>query len=200
MQTGCVAALIEVLARFPKLGGAFGLLAAVAFGFLGITSWHELQEMPETPEQLTLSAAIARVTSGEEIWVEVEQVEWDCQNIVYSGSGSDTDTEIVFTDEPRSVLGVAQFERRLTYEEIAENPTVGVLRSMSDGFYERLPNRGFDLTEYENVDARLYLCTYCGRGNSTLGVICGVVLVPLGLLMYPLCLIMRKQYEKKGML
>ena len=57
---------------------------------------------------------------------------------------------------------------------------------------------GFDLTGYDDAVTRLFLCTYCGRNNSTLAVICGGVMVPLGLGMYPLCLGLKRHYEKKG--
>lgn len=200
MRTGCTIGLIQLFARFPKLGGVLGLLVAGAFGFLGIVNWNELQTMPERPESLSLSDAIHRVNAEEDIWVEIEWVEWDCSNIVYSGTGSDAETEVIFTNESHSILGVAEFSRRLTCEDIVGSKAVGVLRPMTEGFYERLPKRGFDLADYgKNVDTRLFLCTYCGRGNSLLGVICATVFVPLGLLMYPLCLISRKDLEKKGL-
>ena len=71
---------------------------------------------------------------------------------------------------------------------------------MSEGVYERLPERGFDLADYADADIRLSFCTYCGRGNSMLGVILGVVFVPLGLSLYPLCLYLRRDFRKKGLL
>ena len=200
MQTGLTHAVIEILTRFPKLGGLFGLLVAVAFGFLGIVHWNELQNMPASPERLALSEAVDRLRAGTDLWVEIEWVAWDCDNLVHTGSGSDADTEIVFTDETRSVLGVAEWSARLTCEEIQDHIAAGVLRAMSDGLYECLPGRGFDLAGYENADARLYLCTFCGRENSMVLVICAAVFVPLGLLMYPMCRIARRHYQRKGLL
>jgi hypothetical protein len=200
MRIGCTIGLIQLFARFPKLGGVFGLLAAGAFGFAGILNWNELQTMPQRPEALSLSDAIHRVNTEEDIWVEIEWVEWDCSNIVYSGAGSDADAEVIFTNEAHSVLGVAKFSNRQTCEDLAEGTAVGVLRRMSESFYERLPQRGFDLAGYVNVDSRVHLCTYCGRGNSMLGVICSATFVPLGLMMYPLCLSLRKHYQRKGLL
>jgi len=186
-------AALLLFARFPKVGGVFGLLAAAAFGFLGFSSWQDLQTMPEYPETLTLSEAILRLDEAEDIWVELERVEWDCDNIV----GGD---DVVFTDASRSVLGVAKYSDPVSCSNLADGAVVGVLRPMFDGVYERLPDRGFDLTDYADADTRLSLCTYCGRGNSKLGVIIGAIFVPLGLSLYPLCLYLRKDFVKKGLL
>lgn len=200
MRTGCTIGLIKLFTRFPKLGGLFGMLVAGVFGLSGIVQWNDLQSMPESPEALSLSDAIRRVNAEADVWVEIEWVEWDCHNIVHSGAGSDAETEVIFTNESGSVLGVAEFSSRLTCEDLVESTVVGVLSSMTDGFYKRLPERGFDLANYGRADTRVYLCTYCGRGNSMLAVICSAVFVPLGLMMYPLCLNLRKHYEKKGLL
>ena len=200
MRTGCTIGLIHLFARFPVLGGLFGLLAAGLFGFAGLVHWNELQDLPESPEVLSLSDAVHRVDSGEEVWVELEWVRWDCDNIVYSGAGSDAETDVIFTDEYGSILGVAEFSSRLTCEDLGGGTVDGMLRPMSGGFYKRIPKRGFDLTDYGNADVRLYLCTYCGRENSMLAVICGAIFVPLGLMMYPLCLSLRRHYQRRGML
>jgi len=189
-----------LFARFPKVGGVFGLLVAAAFGFLGFSSWQDLQTMPEVPETLTLSEAVLKLEETEDIWVELESVEWDCGNIISSGGGSDDRTDVIFTDESHQVLGRASFSSRVTCAELADGTVEGVLRRMSGGVYERLPERGFDLTRYIDADVRLSLCTYCGRGNSMLGMILGVIFVPLGLSLYPLCLYLRKDFRKKGLL
>jgi predicted outer membrane lipoprotein len=192
--------LLLLFARFPWLGGVFGLLLAAAFGFLGVSSWHDLQTMPERPEVLTLADAALRVNAGEFLWVELEDIEWDCSNIVQSGGGSEARTEVVFTDESHNVLGVATFSDRLACEDIVAGTAAGILRRMSDGVYERLSPRGFDLAGYADVEARVSLCAFCGRRNSLLGVILAAIFVPIGLLMYPLCLYMRKDARKKDRL
>jgi len=187
-------------ARYPIAGGVFGLLAAAAFGFLGVSSWLDLQEMPETPEALTLPEAILRLDEADDIWVALEGAVWDCGNIVHTQVGSGDRTYAVFTDESRSVLGLATFSDRLTCAELGDSAAVGMLGPMSDGVYQRLPERGFDLSDYAEADTRLSLFTFCGRGNSTLGVILGAIFVPMGLLMYPLCLYLKRDFEKKGLI
>jgi hypothetical protein len=187
-------------ARFPKAGGVFGLLAAAAFGFLGVSSWLDLQEMPETPEALTLPEAILRLDEADDIWVELEGVEWDCGNTVPSQVTGDDRAEVVFTNESRTVLGVAIFSAPVTCVDLDGRTAEGVLSRMGDGFYERLSERGFDLTDYAVADARVHLCTYCGRGNSMLAIILAAIFVPIGLLMYPLCRYLQKESQKKGLI
>jgi hypothetical protein len=196
--------LTKLLARFPKLGGLFGLLFALAFGYTGFASWEMMQRMPRTPERLSLSEAASRASSGEDLWVEIASVKWDCRNVVYTRllDQRTTDTEVIFTDERAAVLGVALFResRRLSCEDLPDTNVTGVLSRMGDTFYERMPKRGFDIAEYENAATRVRLCTFCGRPNSVGLVILAVIFVPLGLSMYPICLAMRKQYRDKGLL
>ena len=189
-----------LFARFPKVGGVFGLLVAAAFGFLGFSSWQDLQTMPEVPETLTLSEVILKLEEAEDVWVELEWVEWDCDNIVSSGGGSDDRTDVIFTDESHQILGRAIFSSQVTCADLPDGAVEGVLRRMSEGVYERLPERGFDLADYADAETRLSLCTYCGRDNSMLAVILGAIFVPLGLSLYPLCLYLRKDFRKKGLL
>jgi hypothetical protein len=196
--------ILRLFARYPVLGGVFGLVIAVAFGFLGVSSWFDLQKMPDQPVAMTLEQAVSATGNTEEdIWVSLEKVNWDCRNVVYSDLGDNSmRTEVIFTNDDRSIFGVALFSdsKRMNCEDLSDVNVTGTLSRMGDGFYERMPARGFDLDNYRNVTTRLNLCNFCGRGNSSLGVLCGAVMVPLGLLMYPLCLAMKRNYEKKGLM
>lgn len=194
--------LIFLFARFPKLGGLFGLITSVGFGILGVSSWQSYQRMPETILQLTLDEAVTAVSSGEEIWVEISNVVWDCQNIIHTDMNQGFRTEIVFTDATNSILGKALFSEpnMLTCEEIEGRKAMGVLSLMSEGVFERMPERGFHLKNYEGAKVAVSLCEFCGPGNSYLGIICGAIMVPLGLCLYPLSLSLRKNYKNKGIL
>ena len=189
--------LLELLARFPRLAGLFGLVVAIAFGYLGIASWTALQEMPDAPPKVSLAQAVSLVSSGAEAWVDLDRVTWGCENIVH---GDADRTEVIFTDEVGSILGVALFSGsdHLCCAELADTHLTGILTQMGDGFLQRMPARGFDLARYDGVVARLHLCSFCGRGNSTGLVIISAVMVLVGLSLYPLCLFLRKRYMEKG--
>jgi hypothetical protein len=95
--------------RYPLLGGIFGLLMAVMFGFLGFSSWQEMQTMPQEPLRLSLAEAIAAVeAAGEDRWVTINAVAWDCDNIVPTDSSR---ARALFSDEAGTVLGVASLSR-----------------------------------------------------------------------------------------
>ena len=99
-------ALTDFFARYPRVGGIFGLVIALAFGYLGFTTWQELQTMPQEPLALSLADATAAVrSSGQDQWVALDAVVWDCINIVQEGDR----TSAIFTDQGRSVLGLATF-------------------------------------------------------------------------------------------
>ena len=173
------------------------MVGAIAFGYLGISSWNAVQKMPEKPLFTSLDQIVNLTNTDEDLWVEIEKVNWDCQNIVYSNVGSDVRTEVIFTEETTSILGIALFSKSkgLSCSELSETNVIGILSKMTEGFYNRMFERGFNLANYKDAEVRLHLCTFCGRSNSYGLVIVSVIFVPLGLAMYPLCLRMRKKYE-----
>ncbi len=69
-----------------------------------------------------------------------------------------------------------------------------MLRPLSQGEYDRLDDTGFNLARYGNASERIALCTYCGPGNSKVGVIISAVMVALGLALYPMCLRLRREH------
>lgn len=186
--------LINLFASHPRLGGLFGLVIALLFGFLGISSWQDMQSMPQEPLRLSLAEASALVrASGEDQWVTLEKVSWDCANIVQH----DNRARALFSDESETVLGVATLSlpqgSHLTCASLSPYEVTGILSPMSQGTYDRLDDTGFSLSGYDDASVRVALCTFCGRGNSRIGVVLAVILVPLGLAMYPMSLYLRRQ-------
>jgi hypothetical protein len=104
-------------------------------------------------------------------------------------------TSVVFTDQARSVLGLAVFSgsRDLTCDDLSGVAATGVLRILGDGEYQRLAVRGFNLSDYRGASARVGLCTFCNRGNSQGLVIISAIMVVLGLAMYPISLRLYRQ-------
>jgi hypothetical protein len=179
--------LVSLLVRHPRLGGVFGLVMALFFGYLGISSWQAMQTMPQEPQQLTLAEAVSSVQStSEDLWVSIDDGLWDCGNIVHEGDR----TSVIFTDQAQSVLGLAVFSgsRDLTCDDLRSLAATGVLRILGDGEYQRLAARGFDLSGYGSANTRVGLCTFCGRGNSQGLVIMSAILLVSGLALYPICL------------
>ena len=153
---------------------------AVMFGFLGFSSWQEMQTMPQEPLRLSLVEAIAAVeAAGEDRWVTIE-----CRRLGLRQHRPDPDSSrarALFSDEAGTVLGVATVSRSrgrdVTCSDLGPTEVTGVLRPLSQGEYDRLDDTGFDLARYGNATQQIALCTYCGPGNSKVGVILSAVMV-----------------------
>lgn len=185
--------------RYPLLGGIFGLVMAVMFGFLGFSSWQEMKTMPQEPLRLSPAEAIAAVeATGEDQWVTIEAVVWDCDNIVPMDSSR---ARALFTDEAGTVLGVATVSRPRGSDVICSDlgpyEINGVVRPLSQGEYDRLDDTGFDLTRYGNATQQVALCTLCGPGNAQILLILSAILVLGGLALYPMCLHLRREQQAR---
>ena len=180
----------------PWIAGVFGLAVALLFGYFGVSSWQAMQRMPEQPQSLSLTAAAQAVKAeGEDQWVSIGPLIWDCSNIVQEGDR----TSAVFSDASRSAIGVAVFSgtRDLSCGDLDPVAATGVLRLMGEGEVARLDDRGFDLARFSPDATRVALCTFCGRGNSRLGVVLSAVMVVIGLSLYPLCLYENRRRARK---
>jgi len=192
--------LFLLFAKHPKLAGLFGLIVAIVFGILGLSAWNGAQKMPSTPTHITLNQIAATIKPNEEVWVEIDKVKWDCTNIVYTYSGIDLKTEAVFTDDTNSILGVAHFslDQKPSCGDLNEINVKGTLLPMTDIFYSQMAGRGFQLAKYKNSAIRINLSTFGGPGNSQLLIFISLVMVLLGLALYPLCLYLKNRYPEVG--
>jgi hypothetical protein len=183
--------LLALMVRFPRLAGLFGLVVAGMFGFLGVSSWLSLKEFGDQPRQISLR------TSGHEIsekreWVVVEDAKWDCSSMAPFGSGTDKRAEAIFTDESGKVLVVALLPDQVSCTELTASSPTGEIYRMSERHYEHLAGEG-RLDKYTSATTYLDMCTFCGPANSRIGVVLGLIFVPLGLALYPLSLYLRRQ-------
>ena len=183
--------ILALFARYPLLGGVFGLVLASVFGYVGLAASRDLRAMPQEPRRLSLAQAVAAMqSSGQDQWVAIDDVVWDCDNIVQEGDR----TAVIFADEARSVLGLATFTTRdLDCYGLELKDATGILRPLGDGEYAHLTSRGFDLSGYGSAAAKIALCTFCGRSNSSAFVVMAAIVVFLGLTMYPMSLWLQKQ-------
>src|SRR5215217_493764 len=192
--------VLILLARFPKIGGFLGLIFAVVFSYAGFRSWLSLQKIPQEPLYVSLEEAAVMASAGGDFWVTIKEVSWDCANFIHIDVDNFVQTEAIFTDKTGAIVGVALFgaePKGLSCKDLGESNITGMLSKMSTESYERLPEKRFDVTNYQNPASRLFLCTFCGRGNSTLGIIVCTLLTLIGLAIYPLSLSLRRQYEKE---
>jgi hypothetical protein len=162
-----------------------GPLIAILFLWVGFSSWQELQRFPATPEVIPMEM-VSQSASEQSRWVHIEGILWDCQNIVYSSLTRNSRTEIIFFDHTQTLLGVATFNGKLTCDEIALRGSTGTVQRMTDRAVPLLQNRGFHLERYPNARDYVDFCSQCGPLNSLILVCLSSLMVPLGLLIYPL--------------
>ena len=154
--------------------------------------------MPEKPEPLSLQQAATRTNAGENLWVTLDKVKWDCQNMAVSQTLNSVRTDILFTDDSGSVLGDAQFSDKQICSELPASNVSGKLYQMYDSTYNLLPKKGFNLDAYKGATARMELCTFCGRSNSMLGVYFCMAMIVFGLSMYPMFWLRNHNQTKKA--
>ena len=194
--------LLILFARFPKIGGLVGSIVAMVFGYGAYISWSSLQKMTDHPISVSIEEAANLISTRGSFWATIQQVDWDCTNIIYKNSNDFTQTEALFVDRSATIIGIALFSepKALACDELPRSNLTGILSAVNPARYEHLSESGFNLLNYQNSTTRLFICTYCGRNNSTLGVIICTIFSLIGLSMYPASLRLRANDMKKGTL
>lgn len=191
--------LIGLVIEHPKIALAIGVPIAVMFGALAVLSAVDLAQLPDQPEVLPLAEVGARAGATEDVWATVsDAVVWDCDSVREWGDQSSPRTDGALTSEDGSVLVVATFMDEVSCEEMKSGAPSGVFGTMSENRIAALVRNGFDFGRYPKASVRLDLCTSCGRGNSVGLVVLGGVLAVLALALYPLCLVARRQLDRKA--
>ena len=188
-------------AQHPKRALVFSLVVAIVSLMVAITSWSHLQTLPDEPESSSLSQIASKLENQSSIWVTIPSVEWDCNNVVqYTNSTNDYQTDAVFTNAERTVMGVATFSGQKTCEQIMQSSLTGEVYIMGEEYRAKLPSRGFDMANYSKTTTFINICTHCGRGNSTIGVWAGAIMTIVGLSIYPMSLSRNRRYRLTGRL
>jgi len=137
--------------------------------------------------------AVAAVGEREP-WVQLTDARWLCDMPIRPlRSGA---SFIALTDPDRRHLIIADFEGEVSCGQVQASLAVGTLGNMRSRMLTRLQEHGLRLPEAKT--RVLHLCTYCGAGNSRTGVIVCSLLVAIGLGLFPLVLLLRRQAEKEA--
>ena len=133
------------------------------------------------PQPLTLDEA-AQVASAERTYARIEDGAWDCDTLtlVRGWSPSQTKyTEIFFTDAAREVVVLVTLSGEVACDQLSGEAPSGYLYAMGDDTRQALTNEA-RLARFFMADEFLEFCGYCGRDNSLLGAIFGVVFTLIG--------------------
>jgi hypothetical protein len=188
--------LAQEFTKKPSHALVFGLIMLGMGLFVSISSWNELQNLPDQPKLIDITKAqeAYKAKSDEPLWVSLQNSKWDCETIKSTG-GKNQETEIIATDFDQRIIVLVDFSDKLTCDEVILNNPTGYLTQMSERRYKTFAGSGdFNLTKYPRADQFFDLCAYCGRGNSGIGVVLGVFLSIGGLSLYPLS---RREHNKR---
>lgn len=180
--------------KYPTLGAAFGLAFIIIASYGMYITWYDLQKFPATSANISLTTAATQATK-EGIWVTLKDAQWDCQNIIKTGiGGKHSYTYVTLTNEDKTVVAVAsRLSGHWSCEQIiALTPSGMLYPSCVDCFGEIGKQINFE--KYEKATTFLRLCTFCGPQNETVFFGCNVVMLLVGLIMYPAILLGRKRW------
>jgi len=142
------------------------------------------------PQSLPLEKA-ARAAGEERIYARVEDGNWDCDTLKhveglsassqrYGGLREEVKTtEIFFTNGSDEVVVFVTLSGEVECDELTGESPSGYLYAMSSSTRQELTNDA-RLARYFAADSFLELCGYCGRDNSLIGAVFGVVFLVLG--------------------
>jgi len=175
--------------------GRFGMIGGVALLLVGLyISAFLIPDVLSTlsgPQSMTLAEA-AQVANPERTYASIEDGTWDCDTLSYVqglsarhgryGSPLEEETkftEIFFTDNTQDVVMLVTLSGEQACDDIVEQKPSGYLYEMADGTKQELTNEA-RLARYFETDTFLEFCGYCGRDNSLIGVVFGVVFLISG--------------------
>ena len=172
----------------PESIAIWGVFAILLSGFIGYLSVKELIALPREPIHMTMEEAISKVSDKKELWVILDDIQWDCAHVYYFERDKTTDTYIIFTDKSKIVLGLALFGGKQDCEVVVQNKITGVLTLSSlkedTRLYGLLMENGFDVALHKNNGTLLSFCTYCGRSNSLTGIFLSIIFFGMGIFLF----------------
>jgi hypothetical protein len=172
----------------PEALAIFGIFAILLSGFIGYLSIKELAALPSVPLHMTMTEALSKVSAKKELWVILDDIQWDCTRVYYYERDKTTDTYITFTDKNKIVLGLALFGGKQDCKVVVQKEIAGVLAvsvlKEDTRLYGSLLENGFDVASHKQNGTLLSFCTYCGRSNSLTGVFLSITFLVMGILLF----------------
>ena len=181
--------ILKYIIRSRTASIVFCLITLVFAASIFSISYPEYQRLGSAPLKLTIAQAIEQVDQNP--WVLLTDAHWACdrhikpirENATFLQLSDPSDKNIIIADYSGSV---SCLDKSLTA------PT-GTLRKMPEktlGHFLR--TGGLQAEQAQVVNGNVYwMCMYCGRGNSQLGIILAAIFAILSVVLYWLTEILR---------
>jgi hypothetical protein len=171
------------------VAGVFSLVGVLGFGWLALSSSVELLRFPATPRRVTLAQALAG-PEDQYAWVELTDAQWRCdqQTVTRRASSEGDSTRLSYVPIARpgeAVLLISESHDLGCPPDGARVPR-GVIQPTNARDARRLRTEGIDPPAH-------LLCSYCGRGNSLLGIVVAGVLAAAAASVYALVMLLRPE-------
>jgi hypothetical protein len=172
--------LVALFFAKPQLALAFGLVAALGFGYLGLSCREDLARYEHGPTPSSLEEALAAARHGE-AYVRLHDAALDC-----SRAAIDEELKRVYAplrSMAGDIVGMATLSGTSCRQPAAG--LVGVMLPIHERFRARLAG------QLPAAALHFDLCTYCGADNARIGVFLCSALVISSLFLYPAVLLGR---------
>ncbi|MBI1297847.1 hypothetical protein GC175_23170 [bacterium] len=145
------------------------------------------------PQRLSLQQA-AQLAGDDPLYARIEGGAWDCETLQqvrglsatalrYGRMREETRyAEVFFTDDTRAVVVFVTLGGAVTCDDLARQWPEGYLYAMNSDTRQELTNEA-RLARYFTTETFLEFCGYCGRQNSLIGAVFGVVFTLAGIVM-----------------
>lgn len=145
------------------------------------------------PQVLSLTEA-AQLAAEEPLYARIQGGAWDCETLQQVRGLSATAlrygrvreetrySDVFFTDDTRAVVVFVTLSGAVTCDDLARQWPEGYLYAMSGDTRQELTNEA-RLARYFTTETFLEFCGYCGRQNSLIGAVFGVVFTLGGIAM-----------------
>lgn len=177
----------QTLGRITQVTGILFVLFGI---YVSIFLIPDVIQTASGPQSLTLEEA-AEVANEERTYVQLTDGTWDCDTVVYALGlapmynrydrleTETKSTEIFLTGDDNEVVVLVVLSGEVECADVSDTLPAGYLYAMSDSTRQELTNDA-RLARYFMTDTFIELCGYCGRDNSLIGAVFGVISILSG--------------------
>lgn len=164
-----------------RISAIFSLVILAFAALIFSNTYPDYQRFGSAPVQLTISQAIAGFEKTP--WVTLTDARWQCEQ--YIEPLRRNSTFIRLSDATDQNIVIADYSGAINCLDKKLSPPTGTFKRIHQKTLGLLRKSGLKVTQEQIIEDQIYyMCMYCGRGNSQLGVIMSGVFFIMSFLFY----------------